>query len=270
MRALRLPASARQLTALAPMRRLPPRPALAAQVAFTGISATFAPTTALRLQCGAAPPIIAPQQQQQLPVAMEAMQPFSDPIVLKVEFTQVRPPRRARARTHSLASSRTRAAALQPLRRSPLAAAPVCAHRTHGASLPTRRLLQGGVKHSLPLRAPIMPNCFCGPLPLSGPDFIEKWRVLEGGGRDVVQVLNTSGEADVGQVKALLAGGMRMGVVTVRRQAPCTAAARSAHASPALATGPRHARRCLRVRHVPHVHPAPQRREGDGGLPDSR
>jgi len=118
---------------------------------------------AVRVQVRQEVAVVPHAQQVRVPIMLEAMQPYSDPLVLRVSFTA--------------------------------AAA-------------------GGVRYVLPLRLPAMPHSFCGPVPMDMPNFITKWKALEGEERQAQHTFDAgAGGVSVAAARSLVSDQLHLAVV---------------------------------------------------------
>jgi AP-2 complex subunit alpha len=76
-----------------------------------------------------------------------------------------------------------------------------------------------GQRYSYPLRLPAVASCFMDPVVLEQPDFVSRWRALDGQNREQQELINPAtpiDEARMSQIKEIItsATGMRMGLAT--------------------------------------------------------
>lgn len=70
----------------------------------------------------------------------------------------------------------------------------------------------GGTRHTYPMRLPIVATCFVDKLELDAPVYIQRWKALEGQGREQQETFQAGADIDVAAIKKMLTEGLHMGI----------------------------------------------------------
>ena len=69
-----------------------------------------------------------------------------------------------------------------------------------------------GAVNKYPMRLPIVASCFCEPLELEQDVFMQRWRALEGEGREQRDTFQAPGDIDASAVKNMITTGLHLGI----------------------------------------------------------